>query len=147
MRVGDVASRGRAALLQILDDTIAEAHESEGPVSAIIVHTHSGRSVHIRVSTRTAGTWQSTKSLRDGKAVRDPGRLWAFVMVGKRTDSIEPVAFLAYEADVRRDIDDDVQKWFEHGGHGDPSVKDHGHTAITEKRVRSLARPFDELLA
>lgn len=59
---------------------------------------------------------------------------------------MKPSVFLAYEADVFRDIDRDVQEWFERNRHNDPSVKDFGHAAISEKRVLRLAQPFDELI-
>lgn len=147
MTTSDVATRGRSALLDSLHSTVREGCEAEGRISAVIVRTHSGRSVHIRVSTRqTTGAWQSTKSLRDGRAERDPCRLWAFVSVGKLGEDTRPIVSLAYEADVLRDIDRDVQEWFERNGHTDPSVKDIGHEAISEKRVHRLAQRFDLLL-
>lgn len=143
----DVAARGRAVLLDHLRGRVAEVGVVEGRSSAVRVRTRSGQSVHIRVSTKTAGTWQSTKALRNGRADRDPARLWAFVSVGKVGERVKPTVFLTYEADVFRDIDRDVQEWFERNGHTDASVKDYGHAAISETRVFGLAQPFDELIA
>lgn len=146
MTWGDVASRGRAVLIDRLCGKVAEARVAEGRSSAVRVRTQSGRSIHIKVSTKTAGTWQSTKSLRNGLADRDPNRLWAFVSVGKVGEPVKPTVFLAYEADLFRDIDRDVQEWFERNGHTDPSVKDVGHAAISEKRVYRMAQTFDKLI-
>lgn len=147
MTSSDVAARGRAALLDRLRGNVAEAHEVHGAASAVRIRTHSGRSVHIRVSTKTAGTWQSNKSLRDALANRDTSRLWAFVSVSAVGKAKQPTVFLAYEGDVFRDIDRDVQEWFKRSGHIDASLKSSGHAAISEARVSRLVQPFDELVA
>jgi len=141
-----VADRGRAVLANVLRDRVSSTWPAEGRISAIWVRTHSGRQVHVRVSTRTSGDWQSSKKWRDAGARRDPARLWAFVTVTADGQLADPGPLLAYEADAMRAIDDEVQEWFERNGHADPAVKDSGHCAITVKRVRTFARDLAGLL-
>lgn len=142
----NVAELGREAVLHGLRNRGLAAWTADGRISAVMTRTTSGQLVHIRVSTRTAGTWQTNKKWRSGTAKHDPARLWAFVTITKDSQATGADVVFAAEAAVLREIDDEVQSWFERNLLTDPSVKEKGHCKITLERVQRIKQSLDTLL-
>ena len=102
-----------------------------------------GRHIHLRVKTRTSGTWQG--SIRDADAssrAPDPGTFWIFVEVERGG---RPGFFIVPDQWMRKDIYEAHQKYLRRHGGVRAVTADSTHHAIEPRRILQWRDRWDLL--
>jgi hypothetical protein len=133
--VQTTAEKGRRAVIEALRDRGAEVSESRrGNLRLVVARSPApGGSVHVRVKTRTAGTWQS--SIRDADpdpAPTRPETFWAFVDLKNPRN---PQFYIVPDTWMRQDIHRAHQAYLRRHGCERAITQDSVHHAIELRRI------------
>ena len=139
------AEKGRRLAARELRDrgaTVSELRQGNRVVLEAR-NPRNGEVFHLRVKTRTAGTWQG--STRDGDpdpAPREPAAFWIFVDL---QDAEHPGFYVAPDDWTRRDIHRAHQQYLSRHGGERAIAKDSDHHAIEPRRVLQWRGRWDLL--
>lgn len=141
------AERGRHVVTQELQDRGLSVTElRRGNLSLLEVRRPGeSRRVHIRVKTRTSGTWQG--SIRDGDPdppAPRPDSYWIFVELEKGS---RPGFFIVPDQWMRRNIYEAHQKYLARHGGARAVTADSTHHAIEPRRIMQWRNRWDLITA